>query len=71
MKTILNVEGMKCPNCERHMREAIEKAFPGAKATASAADKTCIIESEAALDEAAVRAAVAATRYTLVSIAAE
>ena len=71
MKTILNVEGMKCPNCERHMREAIEKAFPGAKAAASAAEKTCVIESEAALDEAAIRAAVATTRYALVSVTAE
>lgn len=71
MKTILNIEGMKCQNCERHMREAIEKAFPGAKAVASAAGKTCVIESEAALDEAAIRAAVATTRYTLVSITVE
>lgn len=71
MKTILNIEGMKCPNCERHMREAIEKAFPGAKATASAADKTCVIESETALDETTIRAAVTAAHFTLVSITVE
>ena len=65
IKTILNIEGMMCPRCEKHMNEAIDKAFSVKKVTSSHTKKETEILSEAPLDEEQLKAAVAAAGYTL------
>ena len=70
-KTILKIDGMMCSMCEAHMNEAIRRAFPVKKVTSSHSKKETEILSEAPLDEAALRDAVAATGYTLLGITSE
>ena len=50
MKTVINVEGMMCPMCEKHVKEAIEKSFDVLSVTASHADHRVEIESDAPID---------------------
>ena len=70
-KTTLKIDGMMCSMCEAHMNEAIRKAFPVKKVTSSHTKKETEILSEAPLDEEALKAAVAATGYTLQGITSE
>ena len=70
-KTILKIDGMMCPMCEAHMNEAIRKAFEVKKVTSSHTKKETEILSEAPLDEEKIKAAVAASGYTLLGIASE
>ena len=70
-KTVLSIEGMMCGMCEKHMNEAIEKAFDVKKVTSSHTKKETEILSEAPLDEAQLRAAVDAAGYTLNGIRTE
>ena len=60
IKTTLNIEGMMCPRCEKHMNEAIEKAFHVEKVTSSHSKKLTEVVSEAPLDEELLRSTVAA-----------
>ena len=57
-KTVLSVEGMMCGMCEKHLNEAIEKAFDVKKVTSSHLNKQTEILSEAPLDEALLRTPV-------------
>lgn len=70
-KTVLSIEGMMCGMCEKHMNEAIEKAFSVKKVTSSHTKKETEILSEAPLDEEQLKAAVAAAGYTLKGIQSE
>ena len=45
IKTTVKVEGMMCPMCEKHVREAIEKNFAVESVTASHEAKNVVIES--------------------------
>ncbi|MBQ1410243.1 MAG: copper resistance protein CopZ [Oscillospiraceae bacterium] len=70
-KTVLSIEGMMCGMCEKHMNEAIEKAFKVKKVTSSHTKKETEILSEAPLDEELLKTTVAATGYTLQGIHTE
>ena len=70
-KTVLSVEGMMCGMCEKHLNEAIEKAFDVKKVTSSHLNKQTEILSEAPLDEALLRSTVDAAGYTLNGIRTE
>ena len=70
-KTLLKIDGMMCSMCEAHMNEAIRKAFNVKKVTSSHSKKETEILSEAPLDEEKIKSTVAATGYTLLSIASE
>lgn len=70
-KTVLSVEGMMCGMCEKHLNEAIEKAFDVKKVTSSHLNKETEILSEAPLDEALLRTTVDAAGYTLNGIRTE
>ena len=70
-KTVLQVEGMMCGMCEKHMNEAIQKAFQVEKVTSSHTKKETEIISQAPLDEEQIKAAVAAAGYTLNGIRTE
>lgn len=70
-KTVLSVEGMMCGMCEKHLNEAIEKAFDVKKVTSSHLNKETEILSDAPLDEALLRSTVDAAGYTLNGIRTE
>ncbi len=71
IKTTLNIEGMMCPRCEKHMNEAIEKAFHVEKVSSSHSKKLTEVVSEAPLDEELLRYTVAAAGYELKGVASE
>ena len=54
------VEGMACSMCEAHVNDAVRKAFPIKKVTS--------ILCENRLDEDALRSAISATGYQVLSI---
>lgn len=62
------VEGMACSMCEAHVNDAIRKAFPVKKVTSSHSKGQTLVLSEEALDEDALRRAVSATGYRVLSI---
>ena len=63
VKTVVNVDGMMCGMCESHINDAIRQAMQVKKVTSS--------HSKDALDEAAVRAAIEKTGYTVKGIRSE
>lgn len=71
MKTIINVEGMMCPMCEKHVKEAIEKNFTVESVTASHEEKKVTIESAAALDYDKVAAVIKDAGYQPVGVIKE
>ena len=65
---IVKIDGMMCGMCESHVNDAIRRAFPVKKVTSSHAKGETVILTEADIDEAALRAAVDATGYKVLSI---
>ena len=65
-KTVIKVEGMMCPMCEKHTVEALTKAFPDtiSSAVASHEAKNVVIESSEPLDYEKVAAAISGAGYT-------
>ena len=64
IKTTLKIDGMMCGMCESHVNDAIRKAFPAVKKVTSSHGKgETVVISEDPLDEAQVKAAIAATGY--------
>ena len=68
VKITLAIDGMACSMCEAHVNEAIRKACRVKKVTSSHSKGQTEIIAEAALDEAALRSAVEATGYRVLSI---
>ena len=71
VKTFVNVDGMMCGMCESHINDAIRQAMQVKKVTSSHSKGETEIFSEDALDEAAVRAAIEKTGYTVKGIRSE
>ena len=71
IKTTVKIDGMMCKNCERHMTEALEKAFAAKKVTSSHKDGESVIISERELDAAEIEETVRNAGYTFVSVKSE
>lgn len=71
IQTTLMIDSMMCGMCEAHINDAIRAAFSVKKVTSSHSKGTCVILSEAPLDEARLRETVDATGYTLLNIQSE
>lgn len=71
IKTTVGIEGMACQMCEAHINETIRKAFPVKKVNSSHKKKEAVILSEEALDEQAIRDAIAPTGYEVTSVQSE
>ena len=71
MKTVVNVEGMMCPMCEKHVKEAIEKNFDVESVTASHEANKVEITSAEPLDFAKIKAVVADAGYTAAGLTEE
>jgi copper chaperone len=67
MKKILSVEGMSCGHCVRHVTEALEGIKGVTKAEVDLAGKRAVVEGEA-LDDEAMKAAVAEAGYEIIAI---
>ncbi|MBQ1615743.1 MAG: metal-transporting ATPase, partial [Ruminococcus sp.] len=69
MKTTVNVEGMMCPMCEKHVKEAIEKNFDVEAVTASHEAKKVEITSAQPIDYDKVAAVIAEAGYKATGLA--
>ena len=65
IKYILNIDGMMCNNCEKHLVEAIKNSFDVKSVEASYKKKNCVIISNE-LDEEKLKSVVAQTGYKLI-----
>ena len=68
IQTIVKIEGMMCPMCEKHVREAIEKSFDVQEVTASHEQKQAVILSGAPLDNEKVMQTVNEAGYKAIAI---
>ena len=71
VKTVLNVEGMMCHNCERHVNEAIRRAFDVESVESDCRTNTTVVVSAAPLDHEKLAAVIADADYVLKGIAEE
>ena len=62
------VEGMACSMCGAHVNDAVRKAFPVKKVSSSHSKGKTLILTEEPLDEDALRQAISATGYQVLSI---
>ena len=66
-KTTLKIDGMMCGMCESHVNDAIRKAFPVKKVTASHTKGQAVIVAENEIAEADIAKALEPTGYRMVS----
>ena len=71
MKTVLNVEGMMCQNCERHVNEAIRKNFDVESVVSDHGKNETIVISNAPLDHEKLYKVIADEDYELKGITEE
>ena len=71
IKITIEIEGMKCPMCEKHTNEAISKAFNVSKVTSFHKENKTEILTEADIPDDKLREALADTGYTVGEIAHE
>jgi len=68
MKTTVLIDGMKCPHCEAHMKEAFEKLDGVVSAAPSHIDKCAVLELSSAVSEEVLKKAVADAGYVFMGI---
>lgn len=67
----LKVDGMACGMCESHINDCVRSHFPVKKVTSSHTKGETVIFTEEPLDEAALKAAIEATGYTVTGVTAQ
>ena len=71
-KIMVKIDGMMCGMCEAHICDTIRRAFPDAKkVSASRKSGEATFLSDGAVDEEALKKAIADTGYTFVSLSSE
>ena len=71
-KITVKIDGMMCGMCEAHICDTIRRAFPDAKkVSASRKSGEATFLSDGAVDEEALKKAIADTGYTFVSVSSE
>ena len=65
VETILRVDGMMCGMCESHINDTVRNKFSVQKVTSSHTKGETVIVSAQPLDIEALKAAIAATGYTV------
>ncbi len=68
IETILKIDGMACGMCESHVNDTVRRGFPVRKVSSSHTKGETRIESDAPLDEAALRRAIDATGYRVLAV---
>lgn len=66
MTKTVKVEGMMCPHCEAHMKEAFEKLPQVDNAVASHTDKNVVLTLNASLDDDTIKSTVEEAGYTYI-----
>ena len=67
VQSTVGVDGMACSMCEAHVSDAIRKAFPVKKVTASHTKGQAVIVAENEIAEADIAKALEPTGYRMVS----
>ena len=67
-ETILKVDGMACGMCESHINDTVRNKFSVQKVTSSHTKGETVILSEQPLDQQALRDAIAATGYEVMTV---
>lgn len=68
MKKKILVEGMKCENCAKHVKEALIGADGVTSADVNLADKLVIIETNGDVSNESIKLAVNTEKYNVVRI---
>ena len=68
IRITMKIDGMMCGMCESHINDSVRRSFPVRKVTSSHTKGQTVILTESAIDENQLRAAVAETGYTVLSI---
>lgn len=71
IKMTLKVDGMACSMCESHVNDAVRRVFSVDKVSSSHKKNETVIICEQPLDENALKAAVEATGYKVLSVSSE
>ena len=71
VKLTLQIEGMACSMCEAHLCEALRRAFPIKKITASYKKGQVQMIAEAEPERSALEEAIRPTGYQLLSVQCE
>ena len=66
--TTIGIDGMMCGMCEAHVNDAIRRNFDVRRVKSNRRRKSCVIVSAEPLDEARLRAVIAETGYTPLSV---
>lgn len=64
----LKIDGMRCGMCESHINDAIRRSFPVKKVKSSHTKGETVILADGAIREEELKAAVAGTGYTVLSV---
>ncbi len=70
-RTVVDIDGMMCGMCESHVNDAVRNNFKVKKVSSSHSKGRTVIESEAPLDEAALRKIIGATGYEVKGVTSE
>jgi len=68
MKKTLKIEGMMCPRCEAHVKQALEALSAVDEAVASAAKGDAIVSLNADVSDAELKTAVETAGYQVISV---
>ncbi len=68
IETTVKIDGMMCGMCEAHVNDVIRRTFQVKKVSSSHSKGQTVIESEAPLDETALRKAIADTGYQVTAV---
>ncbi|MDD6311075.1 MAG: heavy metal-associated domain-containing protein [Firmicutes bacterium] len=71
IKTTINIEGMMCGMCEKHMNDAISEGFTVQEVTSSREENQTVVISEGSLDSDKVKQIVADTGFEFKGISEE
>ncbi|MDF2535903.1 MAG: hypothetical protein K0R18_2062 [Bacillales bacterium] len=66
MQTVLNVEGMSCEHCERHVKNALEEIIGVQSAKVSHVEKKAVIDHENNVNIEELKAAIVEVGYETV-----
>ena len=71
IKTVIGIDGMSCGMCEAHINDIIRKNFDVKSVKSSSRKNLSEVVSKEAIDEEKLRSVIAATGYTVTSVASE
>lgn len=71
LKITVKIDGMMCGMCESHINDAVRRVFPVKKVSSSHGKGETIILTENDIEETALRSAIEATGYKVLSVTKE